>query len=88
MFWEENVEGNYRNWLQKFELYYLVASEKNYQGKIKSALFLHMAREKAIEVYNALTFTDTEKGKSQKYVQGKQNIAHKRHQEHNDTAGR
>ena len=29
---------------------------------VKCALFLHIAREKAVEVYTALTFTEAEKG--------------------------
>lgn len=75
-----NVEDNYWNWLQKYELY-LVASEKNIKlDKIKCALFLHMTdwRKGNIGIYNALTFSDTEKGnyksimrKFQEYFQGR-----------------
>lgn len=55
-------------------------------GKIKRALFLHVAEEKAIQVYNAMIFIDTEKGKYkapmrkfQEYIQGKKDIAHKQY---------
>lgn len=58
-----NLEENWRNWIQKFE-FYLLASEKSEKpDKIKCALFLHCAGERAIEVFNSLTFTDNEKDK-------------------------
>lgn len=54
-------------------------------GRIKCTLFLHMSGEKATEVYNTPTFTDTEKGsykalmrKFQVYVQDKKDIDHER----------
>ena len=50
----------------------------------KSALFLHVAREKAIEVYNALTFTEVEEGKYnalvckfKEFFEGKKDLPHK-----------
>ena len=58
-----NLEENWKNWLQSFELF-LYASEKyNKDDKIKCALLLHCAGEKAIEIYNSFTFTNAEKDK-------------------------
>ena len=56
MNWTGNVEENFRIWFKKFELY-LVALEKTLKpNNVKCSLYLHIAREKEIEVYNALTF--------------------------------
>lgn len=57
-----NVEEKFQACFQKFDLY-LVASERlSKTGNVKCALFLHAAGEKAIEVYNAMSFTDAGKG--------------------------
>ena len=61
-----------------------MVSEKMLKSdNVKYALFLHIAREKAIEVYNALTFTETEEGKYnalvrkfKELVNGKKYLAH------------
>ena len=80
-----NLEENWQNWIQKFELY-LLASEKSEKAEqIKCALFLHCAGERAIELYNALTFTDNEKDKYEvlktkfaEHMSGRKDVCFKR----------
>ena len=63
MSWTDNMEENFRTCFQKFECY-LMAPEKTLKpDNVICALFLHIAGEKAIEVYNAVTFTELEEGK-------------------------
>ena len=75
MSWTGNVEENFKIWFQKFK-----TSKPN---RIKCAHFLHVAGEMAIVVYNALSFTDAEKGiyntlicKYSNFIEGKK--AHER----------
>ena len=60
---EGKVSENWKKWVQRYDLY-MEATEKNKKTeKIQCAMFLHLAGEEAIEVYNTLTFEDAEKGK-------------------------
>ena len=80
MTWTGRVEENFRTQFQKFELYIVWLKQNN----VKCALFLHIAGEKAIDVYNALTFTEVEEGKFnamvckfKEFVESKKDLAHK-----------
>ena len=47
-----NNEENWRCWFQKFEIYLIAMGKVDRHEKIKCALLLHCAGERAIEVFN------------------------------------
>jgi hypothetical protein len=55
-----NVEENWRKWIQQYKLF-MAATEKNRKSeKLQCAMFLNLAGETAIEIYNTFTFTESE----------------------------
>ena len=76
-----NVEENFSIWFQKFELYFVALEKTLKPDNVKCALFL--LKKKAIEVRNALTFTDAEGKykalvlKFKEFIEGKKGLAHK-----------
>ena len=56
-----NEEEIFTTWFQKFGLYFVVSEKTTKLNHVKYALVLHVDREKAVEVYNALTFIEAEK---------------------------
>ena len=55
-----NVSDNWRKFLQRFKIY-LLATEKDQKPVAQqTAIFLHVAGEEAMEVYNTFTFGENE----------------------------
>ena len=53
-----NLSENWRRFRQSFELYLTAAGGASKSAKVQSSLFLHIAGEEAVEVYNTLTFDE------------------------------
>lgn len=83
-----NVSDNWRKFIQRFRIY-LQATEKDKKpSALQTAVFLHIAGEEAMEVYNTFTFdkeadrTDLELviSKFKDYCTPKKNVVFERHQ--------
>ncbi|KAL4008088.1 hypothetical protein ACER0C_001940 [Sarotherodon galilaeus] len=82
-----NLSKNWRRFRQWFELYLAAAGGASKPPKVQSSLFLHVAGEEAVEVYN--TFTFAENGdehkltkimeKFEEYCNPKKNITYERY---------
>lgn len=82
-----NLSENWRRFRQRFELYLTAIGGANKPDKVQSSLFLHVAGEEAVEVYN--TFTFEEEGDEHKltkimekfdnYCNPKKNITYERY---------
>ncbi|KAL3999170.1 nuclear receptor co-repressor 2 [Sarotherodon galilaeus] len=82
-----NLSENWRRFRQRFELYLAATGGASKPPKVQSSLFLHVAGEEAVEVYN--TFTFAENGdenklmkimeKFEEYCNPKKNITYERY---------
>lgn len=81
-----NLSENWRRFRQWFELYLAATGGASKTAKVQSSLFLHIAGEDAVEVYNTFTFAEDNKHKLNKimekfdeYCHPKKNITYERY---------
>ncbi|KAI5107408.1 hypothetical protein C0J45_3046 [Silurus meridionalis] len=82
-----NLSENWRRFRQRFELYLFAAGCASKPAKVQSSLFLHVAGEEALEVYNTFTFDDADDPnkldiimeKFEDYCNPKENITYERY---------
>ncbi|KAL6487668.1 hypothetical protein MHYP_G00042940 [Metynnis hypsauchen] len=83
-----NLSENWRRFQQRFELYLAAVGGASKPAKVQSALFLHVAGEEAVEVYNTFTFGNEEEDKRnltkimekfEEYCNPKKNITYERY---------
>ena len=55
-----NVSDNWRKFLQRFKIYILATEKDQKPVAQQTAIFLHVAGEEAMEVYNTFTFGENE----------------------------
>ncbi|KAL7849546.1 hypothetical protein SRHO_G00211690 [Serrasalmus rhombeus] len=55
-----NLSENWRRFRQRFELYLEATRSAGKPAKVQASLFLHVAGEDAVEVYNTFTFEDAD----------------------------
>lgn len=81
-----NLAENWRNWIQRFELFCTASGIAEKTEKVQCATFLHVAGEEAIKVCNMFHFTDAEKDKIEvlkekfkEYCEPRKNLPYIRH---------
>ena len=50
-----NLAENWRRWKQRFQLYMVASGKDTKSDGVKSATFLHVAGQDALEVFNTFT---------------------------------
>ncbi|KAJ0009566.1 hypothetical protein NQD34_001268 [Periophthalmus magnuspinnatus] len=81
-----NLAENWRNWIQRFELFCTASGIAEKSEKVQCATFLHVAGEEAIKVSNTFHFAEDEedkiavlKKKFQEYCEPRKNLPYIRH---------
>lgn len=82
-----NLSENWQRFQEKFELYLNATGSASKPAKVKSSIFLHVAIEKAVEVYNTFTFEEDDDKqnlskimeKFEEYCNPKKNITFERY---------
>ena len=83
---EGNLAENWRRFKQKFEIFIIASGFEKKSDKEKYCMFLNIAGEQAIEVYNTFSFDEKEvddlkvlMNKFEAYCNPKRNITYERH---------
>lgn len=82
-----NLSEKWRRFRQRFELYLVATGCASKPAKVQSSLFIHVAGEEAVEVYNTFTFEnaddrhslDITMDKFEDYCNPKKNITYERY---------
>lgn len=66
-----NLAENWRRFRQRFELYVAASGGASKPAKVQFSLFLHIAGEEAVEVYNTFTFAQDDDKHKLNIIMGK-----------------
>ena len=65
-----NLAENWRRWKQRFQLYMVASGKDTKSDDVKSAIFLHVAGQDALEVFNTFTWdSDGDDKKLEKVIE-------------------